>query len=169
MSEVLIWRKPKPPGPHRDSVGYDSMGNALYRAADPFDTVVLARGEREAMLKRWAMADKRLRAYGLPGHVEVRDESDPKVPQDRWWTAATTPASWLATMAGDKVIVRIYGNTYVATVVRAGVKTVDARFAATTRKGGWGGGSPLRVRTFPLDGGTYNRGVERMSQMVPQP
>ena len=155
--EALIWRRPKPPKP--------------YRETDPFDTIVLARGERDAMLARWAIADKRLHAYGLEGHLEVRDESDPKVPPAKvgWWSEPIAPEAWLAVLAGDRVVVHIYGNTYGATITKSNPKSIEARFSARTRKGGWGGETPLRVRSFPLGGSTYNRGVERVIELVPQP
>lgn len=160
--EVLIWRRPKVYDP--------PMGGQWGRWVVGWDTIVLARGERDAMLKRWDIADKRLRAYGLKGHVEVRDEADPKVPQDHYWTPGTTPESWLAIMEGDTVVVRIYGNTYGAIVTKATIKGIEARFSARTRKGGWGGESPTRVRPFPLrPTPSSTRAVERVSKLVPQP
>lgn len=159
MSEqyALIYRRPN---------GKRSY-HSPYDRTDPFDTIVLARGSWEAMQTRWRMADKRLRAFNLAGHVEVRGDDDPKVPHDRYWDPSTTPEAWLAIMTFDRVVVRIYGNTYGARVMRAGVKSVDARFSAATRKGGWGGEPALRTRTFPLSGG--NRGVERVIELVPVP
>jgi hypothetical protein len=166
---VLIWRQPIP---EKEKPFWGE------RRFKELTTTILARGTYDEMLERWKVADQRIRALALPGHVAVRSVDDPqaitevyyltqysgaqakRVPVSEGRTPLGRP-SWrlkkhepdpvaarLAILEGDRVRVSIYGNTYAATVTKNAIKGVTARFAARTRKGGWGGEPPERERRF---------------------
>jgi hypothetical protein len=114
-------------------------------------TTILARGTYDQMLERWDVADKRLRAFGLDGHVAVRSSDDPQAmtdvpyspwPSDRRAKRVPVPsdkpdpvAARLAVLPGDRVKVAKYGNWYVGTVIRSAIKGVTVRFNASTKTG----------------------------------
>lgn len=169
---VLIWRQPIP----------DKDRATIGQTRHPgHTTTILARGTYDQMLERWDIADKRLRALGLPGHVSVRSIDDPtaitEVSYLTPWSAKPVPkrlavtggtpakgeqewrlrkgepdpvAARLAILPGDRIRVRIYGNTYTGTVTGAAIKGCTVRFAARTRKGGWGGEPAERERRFGI-------------------
>ena len=171
---VLIWREPIPDR-ERPTWGVEKTTHPGH------STVILARGTYDEMLARWDIADRRLKAIGLKGHVAVRSTDDPTAitevtylsPYNRSREAKRTAVSegrvpsggspWrlkrnqpdpvaarLAILPGDRVRVSIYGNTYTGTVVKNAIKGVTVRFAARTRKGGWGGEPPERERRFGI-------------------
>jgi hypothetical protein len=101
----------------------------------------------------WQLADNRIKA-GLALEVDylvIRDSADPewakRYPQVR-------PGRLTALLAfpGRFVRVRIYGNDYTGTVVKATLKAADVRF--------WTGGGE-RIRSFPiLPHDSWARGVQ---------
>ena len=137
---ALIWRRPSPDGRRQAYAGINRPH---------FTTTVLATGDMNEMQERWRIADDRLRRLDLEGHLEVRSVADPKVQTSQGRVIQADPkAARLAILPSDRVRVRIYGNTYIGTVVSTAIKGCTVRFAARTRKGGWGGEPPERERRF---------------------
>ena len=149
QQHALIWRRPA------KSPVYP--GTTIRQGPPEWTTTIVSVGDWDDMQKRWNIADRRLRRLGLEGHLEVRSTDDPKT-HVRGWSGVEPPtrysidakAARLAILPGDRIRVRIYGNTYSGSVISTAIKSCAVRFAARTRKGGWGGEAPERERRFGI-------------------